>query len=206
MTAFTDLAAIVLAAGFSRRMGGENKLLKPLAGRPLIGHALENVGALGLGQLVVVLGRSSEAVAPLLPPFATVARNARAGEGMGTSLAAGATMLDRSLAGAFVVLGDMPFVARTDYEALASAFRSEGGEAICIPVHDGRRGHPVLFPAQHFPALARCEGDSGARHILADPSTRLREVENCSPGVLLDFDDPASFAAYTADHLPENGE
>jgi molybdenum cofactor cytidylyltransferase len=206
MTAFTDLAAIVLAAGFSRRMGGENKLLKPLAGRPLIGHALETVGALGLGQLVVVLGQSADAVTPLLPFSATVARNPRAGEGMGSSLAAGAALLDASLAGAFVVLGDMPFVTSADYEALASAFRAEDGKAICIPLHDGRRGHPVLFPARQFPALARCEGDSGARHILADPSMRLREVENCSPGVLLDFDDPASFAAYTADHLPENGE
>jgi molybdenum cofactor cytidylyltransferase len=194
---FSDFAAILLAAGFSRRMGGENKLLKPFRGRPLIAHALETVGGLGLGQLVVVLGRSAEAVAPLLPASATATHNARAAEGMGTSLAAGAGALDPALAGAFVVLGDMPLVSRADYEALARAFRAQDGGAVCIPVHQGRRGHPVLFPARHFAALAACEGDSGARHILADPATRLIEVE-ASSGMLIDFDDPESFTAYTA--------
>jgi molybdenum cofactor cytidylyltransferase len=200
---FAGFAAILLAAGFSRRMGGENKLLKPFRGRPLIAHALETVGGLGLGQLVVVLGRSAEAVAPLLPAAATPVRNARASEGMGRSIAAGAQALVPALAGAFVVLGDMPLVTRADYEALARAFQAQGGEAVCIPVHEGRRGHPVLFPARHFPALAACEGDSGARHILADPAARLMEVETSS-GVLIDFDDPTSFAAYTAKDLPEN--
>jgi molybdenum cofactor cytidylyltransferase len=194
---FSDFAAILLAAGFSRRMGGENKLLKPFRGRPLIAHALETVGGLGLGQLVVVLGRSAEAVAPLLPASATVTHNPRAAEGMGTSLAVGALKLDPALAGAFVVLGDMPLVTRADYEALARAFRAQDGGAVCIPVHQGRRGHPVLFPARHFAALAACEGDRGARHILADPATRLIEVE-ASSGVLIDFDDPESFTAYTA--------
>jgi molybdenum cofactor cytidylyltransferase len=91
----------------------------------------------------------------------------------------------------------MPLVTRVDYEALARAFRAQDGGAVCIPVHQGRRGHPVLFPARHFAALAACEGDSGARHILADPATRLIEVE-ASSGVLIDFDDPESFTAYTA--------
>jgi molybdenum cofactor cytidylyltransferase len=197
MPRFADLAAILLAAGFSRRMGGENKLTRTLHGKPLIAHALETLGGLGLGQLVVVLGESADAIAPLLPASATVIRNPRASEGMGASLAAGAAALDPSLIGAFVALADMPFVAPSDYEALADAFRAAQGEAICIPLHQGRRGHPVLFPARHFPELAACRGDSGARHILNKPGVRLREVDGCSAGVVADFDDAASFAAYT---------
>jgi molybdenum cofactor cytidylyltransferase len=198
MTSFSNLAAILLAAGFSRRMGGENKLLKDLGGRPLIRHVLDTIGTLDLSQLVVVLGTSAEQVAPLLPASAVVVRNDRAGEGMGTSLAAGAFALDRSIAGAFVVLADMPFVTLADYQTLAAAFAAERGQAICIPLHQGKRGHPVLFPARHFAALAACQGDSGARHLLSDPAIRLREVEGCSPSVLADFDDPASFDAYLA--------
>ena len=198
MTSFTNLAAVLLAAGFSRRMGGENKLLKELGGRPLIHYALDTLGTLDLRQLIVVLGTSATHIAPLLPASAVIVRNDRAGEGMGTSLAAGVSAVDLSAAGAFVVLADMPFVASADYQALAAAFEAERGEAICIPLHQGKHGHPVLFPARHFAALAACQGDSGARHLLTDPAIRLREVEGCSPGVLADFDDPASFDAYLA--------
>ena len=229
MTPFTNLAAILLAAGFSRRMGGENKLLKPLDGKPLIAHAVATVAGLGLGQLIIVLGDAADALAPLLPAAATpsitrekwlpvfagdaetkslsrsfvglptqtcLVRNSRAAEGMGASLAAGAAALDPSLAGVFVVLSDMPFVTRGDYDALAAGFAAQGGGAICVPLHDGRRGHPVLFPARHFSGLAASHGDSGARRLLADPDAVIREVEGCSAGVLADFDDPAAFAAH----------
>jgi molybdenum cofactor cytidylyltransferase len=205
MSEFANLAAILLAAGFSRRMGGENKLLKPLGGRPLVAHAIDTVAHLGLGQLVIVLGQSAEALTPLLPDGATVQPNPRSAEGMGTSLATGAAALDASLTGVFVVLGDMPLVERADYRRLAEAFHANGGSAVCVPVHEGQRGHPVLFPSRYFGALAACAGDSGARHILSDPETPIRDVDGCSSGVLADFDDPASFAAYTAAHLPENG-
>ena len=196
MIPFANLAAIMLAAGFSRRMGGENKLLKPLDGKPLIAHALAAVSGLGLGQLIVVLGEAGDAIAPLLPASATAIRNARAAEGMGTSLGVGAARLDPAMAGCFVVLADMPFVTGLDYQALAAAFVAQGGDAICVPLHHGRRGHPVLFPARHFPDLAASHGDSGARRLLADPATDIREVEGCSAGVLADFDDPAAFAEH----------
>ncbi len=198
MPPLADFAAILLAAGFSRRMGGENKLLKDFGGKPLMTYAVDTIGRLGFRQIVVVLGEAADRIGPLLPSTATVIRNERAGEGMGASLAAGAAALDPALSGAFVVLADMPLVAMTDYQALADAFRAEQGEAICIPLHDGRRGHPVLFPARHFAELTACRGDSGARHLFSDPRSRLCEVEGCSPGVLADFDDPASFAAFEA--------
>ncbi len=196
MTPFSELAAIMLAAGFSRRMGGENKLLKPLDGRPLISHALVTVSGLGLGQFIVVLGESADAIAPLVPASAAMIRNPRAAEGMGASLAVGAAALRQGLAGCFVVLSDMPFVTHADYERLAAAFSAESCDAICVPVHNGRRGHPVLFPARHFPDLAASQGDRGARHLLADPVNRARDVNGCSPGVIADFDDPAAFAAH----------
>jgi molybdenum cofactor cytidylyltransferase len=198
MTQYSDLAAILLAAGFSRRMGGENKLLKPLGGKPLIGHALETVAGLGLGQVIAVLGEAAEAIAPLLPETATPLRHKRAMEGMGASLAAGAALLRPGLTGAFVVLADMPFVERGDYERLVAAFRAEEADAICVPLHQGQRGHPVLFPARCFAELAALRGDSGARHLLTAPGAKLRMVAGCSPGVIADFDDLASFAAYEA--------
>lgn len=199
MTPFSDFAVILLAAGFSRRMHGENKLTKSLHGRPLIAHALETIAGLGAGQLVVVLGESADDLRPLLPPEATASHNARAGEGMGTSLAAGAAAIMPGCAGVFVALADMPFVTRADYELLAAAFRGAGGEAICIPLHHGRRGHPVLFRTRDLPALAALAGDMGARTILADSENPPFEVEGASIGTLTDLDDPAAFAAHADD-------
>lgn len=198
MMPLSQFAVILLAAGFSRRMAGENKLTKTLLGKPLIAHALETIAGLGAGQLVVVLGENDGDIAPLVPPSAIALRNSRAAEGMGTSLAAGAGAVDPALAGAFVALADMPFVTRADYERLAEAFLASRGEAILIPVHQGQRGHPVLFRARDLQALAGLEGDRGARTILADPQNLIREVEGASSGTITDFDDQASFAAHKA--------
>jgi molybdenum cofactor cytidylyltransferase len=192
---FQTLGAIVLAAGFSRRMGAEDKLLKPLAGGPLLGHAVARIEALGLAQTLIVAGSNADAVAPLVPDRATLLRNAHAEEGMGGSIACGAAALDPALAGVFIVLGDMPFVERDDYERLAAAFGGAGEEAICIPARQGRRGHPVLFAAKHFPALGTLAGDVGARPLLRQASASIREVEGCSSGIFIDLDDSQAFLA-----------
>lgn len=192
---FPSLGAIVLAAGFSRRMGTQNKLLKPLAGRPLLAHVLARVDALGLAQTLVVAGDSADAVGHHLPPSATLLRNDHAEEGMGRSIACAVPAIDPALTGIFIVLADMPFVEPRDYEKLAAAFSLAGEDAICIPTHDGRRGHPVLFGRRHFPALASLAGDIGARALLGRNIADICEVEGCSSGILIDLDDEQAFLA-----------
>ncbi len=190
----SEFGAIVLAAGFSRRMGGENKLLKPLDGRPLVAYALDTVAALGLGQVVAVAGDAAEAICALLPPVAALIENDEAADGMGRSIAKGAAAMRADLRGVFVVLGDMPFIEPGDFARLAGALRASGDEAICVPVRGGRRGHPVLFGRAHLPALARLSGDQGARMLFSAASARLVEVDGCSPGIVIDLDEPAAFA------------
>jgi molybdenum cofactor cytidylyltransferase len=86
----------------------------------------------------------------------------------------------------------MPFVEAADYLRLAAALA--GPDAICIPTHDGRRGHPVLFGRAHLAALKTLTGDTGARGLIAQ-SGNVHEIAGCSAGVLIDVDDPAGFAA-----------
>ncbi len=187
------LGAIVLAAGFSRRLPGEDKLLRQLGGRPLLAHTMETVSSLGFAQVVVVAGGASDAIGPMLPQSARLIINPEAAEGMGRSLACGACVLAPSLRGVFVTLGDMPFVEPDDYRKLAEAFTDASETAICVPLHQERRGHPVLFGRAHFSALASLTGDQGARSLLTKPGARLVEVADCSSGCLIDLDDREAF-------------
>ncbi|MDX2264581.1 MAG: nucleotidyltransferase family protein [Hyphomicrobiales bacterium] len=187
------LGCVVLAAGLSRRMGGEHKLLKAWRGRPLLDHALVAASASGLSAIVVVTGARGNEVADLASRRGLPAvHNAEFAEGMGSSIAAGVRALPPGLAGAFIALGDMPLVRPDDYVALAAAFDAADPAIICAPAHGGRRGHPVLFGRAHFEALAGLRGDAGAASIVK-AAWRVVLVERPTNGVLADFDTPDSF-------------
>ncbi len=203
MADLTEYGAVVLAAGFSRRLPGENKLLKPYQGQPLVGHALGTVAGLGLGDAVVISGCESERIAGLAGPAGLrCVRNEKAASGMGNSIAAGVGALREGLAGIFIVLGDMPAVSPDDYARLAAAHDAHRAR-ICVPVWKGRRGHPVLFGADHRRALAALTGDVGARGILREAADVIT-VPAASAGALLDLDTEADFDAPEPDGPPEN--
>ena len=191
---FRELGAILPAAGFSKRMGSENKLLKPFKGRPLISHVVERATDLGLRQLLVVAGQDEDRIRPLMPHGVILIAHPQASNGMGSSIAKGALALDPSLRGVFVILGDMPFIERDVYEKLAETLNSAKDDAICIPTYEGQRGHPVLFGKRHFSALTRLKGDRGAREVLSSPTAEVFEVPLWHSGVLIDLDTPQAFA------------
>ena len=78
--------------------------------------------------------------------------------------------------------------------ALVAAFEQAATDAICVPVHEGRRGHPVLFGSDHRDALSGLFGDRGARALLERHPARVIEVEVDSPGIFHDVDTPGDLA------------
>lgn len=194
--------AVLLAAGFSRRLPGENKLLRAYRGEPLLGHALRGLASLGLGDIAVVTGDDERLVALAGQAGLRSYRNPRAAEGMGASISAGIAALRPELAGVFIVLGDMPKVTAEDFACLALAHGSLP-ERICVPVWQGRRGHPVLFGGDYRSELAALTGDTGAREILERHTKDVVEVPAVSQGVLLDLDTAADFAAPWTETPPQ---
>jgi CTP:molybdopterin cytidylyltransferase MocA len=187
------LAAIVLAAGLSRRFERGFKLGYPVGGHPLLEHALRAVEAAAPAVLVVVTGPDdllSQALAR--DHGAHVAVNPEPARGLGRTIACGVEALPDGLRGAFVALGDMPCIAPSTYLALATAFAD--AQEIVVPVHDARWGHPVLFGAAHFAALLALDGDRGARPVVVAARDTLRTVDVDDPGVLLDVDTLADAA------------
>lgn len=188
MTPLSQLGAVVLAAGLSSRMQGENKLLKVWRGKPLLAHCLETVGALGLAHICVVTGGNSEVHRLAARWPVAFIENPAFATGMASSIAAGILATPVSTMGAFIVLGDMPLVQRSDYNMLAAEFAPEQDRDICVTMYKGRRGHPVLFGKSHFRDLAALQGDRGGGAIIDRNLGRVISVESTSKGVLLDFD------------------
>ena len=154
--ALLRFGAIVLAAGLSRRMGGPNKLLQPYRGQPLLAHALESAAKAGLASRVVVTGRDPAEIEALAALYGfRCVHNARFSEGLGASIAAGASAADASLAGVFIALGDMPEVLADDYRLLASRF-AHG--AIAAPVYKARAAIRCCSAPRISTSFRRCGG------------------------------------------------
>ncbi|MGO4869715.1 MAG: NTP transferase domain-containing protein [Roseiarcus sp.] len=198
----SEIAALVLAAGWSARFraeGGEevSKLVALLDGKPLVRHVAEAALASRARPVIVVTGHAREAVEAALAGLpVTFAHNADFARGLASSLHAGVAALPADAAGVLVLLGDMPKVEAGTLDRLIEAFAGRPLALAAAPVHSGRRGNPVLLSRALFAALARLEGDEGARRLLgeADPE-RIVEVEVESDGVRLDIDTPGELAA-----------
>jgi molybdenum cofactor cytidylyltransferase len=187
------IAAIVLAAGTSTRMGRQ-KLLLPIGGQPLIRRSVEAVLAAGLDDAVVVLGEAAEAVGATLAglPVRTVV-NPHYAEGQSTSLRAGLDALRAETDAAVVALGDQPLPDPDVIRRLVGVFRATG-RPIAVPVYRNSRGNPVLFAAALFGELRAVSGDQGGRGVIARDPARVAEVPVDAP-MPADIDTPAEYEA-----------
>lgn len=196
----SKIAAIVLAAGRSTRMGEHNKLLLPMNGKPMIRHTVTSVLSSGVAHVVIVTGHDAEAVRMALDGLSvSFTHNPDFAIGMASSLRAGLAALPADTDAALICLGDMPAVSPDDIRGLMSAFDPDEHRAIIIPTNRGKRGNPVLFARQFFTEMAAGSGDTGARNLLNAYPEAIFEVEMASAAVLADADTPAAFEALQAE-------
>jgi molybdenum cofactor cytidylyltransferase len=186
-----SLAALVLAAGRSTRMGGPNKLLAEIGGRPLVRIAVEQALASKARPVIVVTGHQRERVEAALSGLdVTFVHNPDYSEGMSTSVKAGIAAVPADADGAIVCLGDMPQVDARLIDRLLAAFDPEKGALVVVPTMDGKRGNPVVWSRRFFPELAALGGDVGARHLIASYPEAVAEVAVAGRAALVDVDTP----------------
>jgi molybdenum cofactor cytidylyltransferase len=186
---------ILLAAGQARRAGGINKLLARIDNEPVVRIAARNALESGLASLTVVAGHMSTEIEAALDGLpVTIVHNPDYVEGMAGSIRAGIAALPATADAALILLADMPEVTAEAIDRLIAAYAPEAGVLVVGAAHDGKRGNPVLWDKSHFEALARLEGDSGARHLLDQHPDDLTLVET-GPGARLDLDTPEALAA-----------
>jgi molybdenum cofactor cytidylyltransferase len=184
------IAAVLLAAGRSTRMGGPNKLLAVLDGKPLVRHAAEAALGSRASSVVVVTGHMAEAIEAALAGLdVTILHNPDYRDGLSTSLKAGIAAVPADAEAAVIMLGDMPRVTAATVDRLIEAYDPGSGALVVVPTAEGRRGNPTLISRRFFPDLMAVTGDIGARQVLQGYPEAVVEVE-MGIDVGLDLDTP----------------
>jgi molybdenum cofactor cytidylyltransferase len=194
------IAAIVLAAGRSTRMGAINKLIAEIGGKPLVRIAAEQALASHAAPVIVVTGHEREKVEAALAGLPVrFAHNAGYAEGLGSSLRAGIAAVPKEADGVIVCLGDMPQVDAQLIDKLLAAFDPEKGALVVVPSIGGRRGNPVVWARRFFADLMTVQGDIGARHLISSYPEAVVEVPVAGDAALTDVDTPESLSAVKAE-------
>ena len=194
------IAAVVLAAGRSSRMGGPNKLLAEIGGKPLVRIVMDAVLASRARPVVVVTGHQRDKVEAALAGLPVkFVHNPHFADGLGTSLKAGIAALPAEADGAIVCLGDMPQVDAALIDRLIGAFDPDHGALVVVPTIDGKRGNPVVWSRRFFPDLMAVEGDVGARYLIGRYTEAVAEVPLTGTAALTDVDTPEALEAVRAE-------
>ena len=190
------VAAIVLAAGESRRMGFPKALL-PIEGHTFVEHILAAFAASRVADAFVVLGAHRERIlAEVQLGAARVVVNDQWEQGQLSSLVAGLRALPADAYDALMMaLVDHPLVDPAVVDTMIGAFESTAAP-IVVPVHESRRGHPVLFAARLVPELLAAPVDQGARAVVRAHAAEVLEVPSPAPGILADIDTPQLYAEW----------
>ena len=189
------IAALILAAGRSTRYGVANKLLEDLDGVPIVRHVVRAALQSRARPVVVVTGHEGERVSAALAGFdVRLVANPDYAQGLSTSLKAGLGALPADVDGVLVCLGDMPQIAASHLDRLISAFAPKEGRSIAVPVHNGKRGNPVLFGRSLFTEMLEAEGDTGARHLIGRHAEEVAEVDLGTSAIFVDVDTPDALA------------
>ena len=194
------IAAIVLAAGQSRRMGAANKLTEEVGGKPMVRIAAEAAVNSKADPVIVVTGHEPDAVTGALSGLdLEIVHNPDFSEGLSTSLLAGTKAVSEDVDGAVVCLGDMPGITAHLIDSLIEAYDSPAGRLIVVPTREGKRGNPVLWDRRFFSGIADLKGDVGARHLIGENADAVFEVVVEDDAVLTDVDTPEALAAMRGD-------
>jgi len=197
---WTRVAAVVLAAGASRRYGAPKPLL-PWGGTTLLDHVVGQARASQATQTVVVVGHQAERMAQALAhrqvdERVQIAYNEEWEVGLSTSVRTGLRALPDSVSAALFLLADQPGITAELINAVIRRYR-ETLAPIVAPRHRGHRGNPVLFDRSLFGDLMKLEGDRGGRALIERHTTEVEWVE-ARPEALADVDTPTDYERWQA--------
>ena len=188
------ISAILLAAGQSKRMIGENKLAKKIQGVPLIKHSVKNILAASIDELIIVLGYQKEIIEKLIDKNEKIkfVFNKDFESGMASSIKTGIDNLSDKTEAFFICLGDMPMVNHNIYNQL---IKSKNNKEIIVPNYKGQQGNPVLFNKSMKEKIINISGDVGAKKILELNKDKILNLEINDQSIVKGFNTQGDFSS-----------
>ena len=188
------VSAILLAAGQSKRMNGENKLTKEIQGIPLIKHSVKNILAASIDGLIIVLGYQKKIIEKLIDKDEKIKFffNKDFESGMASSIKTGLDNLSEKTEAFFICLGDMPMVNHDIYNQL---IKSKDNKEIIVPTYKGQQGNPVLFDKSMKETVMNITGDVGAKKILELNKDKILNLEINDQNITKGFNTQGDFSS-----------
>ena len=190
------VACFILAAGMSKRMGSENKLLKKYKNKIIINQTLKNHSESKLEKLNIIIGHDKESLKDTLKNFQIgVIENDNYMSGMLSSIKRINDYIDNEVTGIMISLADMPLVSSKDINSILDTFLLHDEEKICIPEFNGRLGNPIIIPLEIYKKIIQNENllkDKGLKSTILDGKFDIVRARSSS-GVLKDFDTQKDF-------------
>ena len=196
------ISTILLAAGQSLRMKGENKLVKEIDGIPLIKYAVKNILASAVDEVIVVLGYEENLIKSIVGVNNKIkfVYNKDFKKGISSSIKIGLNHISKKSEAFFISLGDMPNINQNIYNKLIKArlkynkkLRPQHKKEIIIPTFEGKNGNPILFSKFMKHKIMLVKNDLGANEIIKLNKKKILNVPFDNDGIFLDFDTPDSF-------------
>jgi len=191
------ISAILLAAGQSKRMNGENKLTKEIQGAPLIKHSVKSILASSIDELIVVLGHQKETIEKLIDKNKKIkfVYNKNYKNGISSSIQAGLRIISKKMEAFFICLGDMPDVNQNIYNKMIKTklnynkkLKPNFKKEIFIPTYEKKNGNPVLFTKHMKEKIMQISGDDGAKELIEIYKSKALHIPVKNRGITLDFD------------------
>jgi molybdenum cofactor cytidylyltransferase len=183
----SEIWAVILAAGESKRMGSP-KMLLPFNGSTMIECVISNVTKSDVDRIIVVLGAEKEALIPLMGKWQIeYCYNENYKEGMLSSVQCGFKNLSSGCKASLVFQGDQPLITSNTINTVINAYLSSE-KGIVIPVYKNKRGHPILIDMKYRNDIDKLSPDKGLRSLTYKFPSDVLEVDTDESGILRDFD------------------
>jgi len=196
------ISSILLAAGESKRMKGENKLTKTIKDIPLIKYTIKNILGSAVDEIIVVLGHEKEELKTIIEKNKKIkfVFNENFKSGIASSIKVGLKNISNKADAFFICLGDMPDVNQNIYNKLIKARNSYNKKLkpifkreIIIPSYEGQDGNPILFSKFMKKKLMNLKEDLGPKEIIELNKKKILNIPFDNEGILVDFDTQENF-------------
>ena len=192
------ISSILLAAGQSERMQGENKLLKKYKKKYLINHILKSLIKSEVNKIIIVLGYENKKIKKIALKSKKIifVVNSQYLKGISTSIKCGLKKISKKNIGFLITHADMPLVSKAILNTLCLALKSKNKE-IFVPVYKKKVGNPLAFKYSMIKSLKKIKGDKGAKKLIRSNKRKVQLVKMKSKSILIDFDQLKDFPSAT---------